>query len=150
MSNQPEQLTLRPSRRKNLLALIICLAFVLIGVSTRQTSGQFSVGGLPWWAIFFLFCSIVPTLLLVPGSTLIRMDEQGFTSRNFWKTWPNTRWATVGRFWAQPTVYGPGMVLFSGLHGKYMGMLPPVWFEQFSARGLANFMNEWRERHTGT
>lgn len=92
----PERI-LYPKKIKSILLLILCIAFVVIGV-LMINDGQ-KVG---WFvAITFLLGVVTFVINLVPKSSYLKLDESGFEICSLFRThkynWSDIAFFTVGR-----------------------------------------------------
>ena len=147
------EMTLRPSRLKYLVILIVCAGFVVSG--TLNLSKSSLIG----WAEIFFFGSnvIVFGVLLLPGSAYLKLDPTGFTIGSLFRT-RKLGWHEVDAFRVGTDRRRKLVVFnFSKLHrgqqfarkfastiSGYEAGLTDTY--GLSAEELAATMNEWRER----
>lgn len=152
----PLPLRLRTSRRKMLLLLFGCAAFVAAGVFVLPQSP-----GAAWGAIVFFGLGIPIALVnLLPGSSYLELDARGFTMCSLFRK-SFHRWEDVAEFFplpmgrARPMValrYAPsyqgqaaGRSLAKALAGAE-GALADTY--GMSAADLAALLNKVRAEHT--
>lgn len=109
-----EPIILRPKNSRTILLLIMSLAFVAIGV-------WLILRGEPkgYWCIFFLLCAIVFTIQLMPNSTYIKLQDDGFEMVSLFKS-AFIKWEEVDDF-APIVISGNELVGFNfteKYHGK--------------------------------
>jgi hypothetical protein len=155
-SDAPETMTLRPSRGKALLMLLIGVVFTASGilmVRDGRTMGWFVL-------IFFALCTVIFVTLLLPNAAYLRLSPEGFEIRSIFRSFRN-KWSDVTSFHAGRVGLNP-MVLItfapsyavgrkaravsSALTGGEGG-LPDTYGR--SAKELAALLNEWRARYAG-
>jgi hypothetical protein len=154
----PGPVILYPSRRKYLLMLIGSLIFVVgeiwiiwgTGDSGPRGPALFLFGG---GLIFFGWCAIVFSVMLLPGAGGLRLDREGFETTRLFRH-HRSRWQDVSGFDldAIRTVYPryPHRVVYNDKNpsGRFTGgdaTLPSLTYG-FSAAKLADLMNRWRWR----
>lgn len=94
-----DELTLTPSRRTQILLLVVAALFVTIGVmmlSERRVSAAdtwMTYAGIG----FFGLCGLVFVVQLIPGSAYLKIRRDGFEFRALWRggAW---RWSDVEEF----------------------------------------------------
>lgn len=152
MHNQ-NTLILRPSKIRTGLILALTLAFTVIGgwmVHGHRRGGWFA-------AIVFGLGSLVCALQLLPGSSYLLLEPDGFTVRTLYRS-QRYGWAEVERFGVtriggNKTVafdfssryerWRVGRQVAAGISG-YEGMLPDTY--GMKAEQLAGLLNEWKAR----
>ena len=152
---------LRPSRRTWLLVLVISLAFVAVGLLALfgpRPAEQEDVWVM-WLCVgFFGLVAGVSVLQLLPQTSCLRLDTEGFTIRSLFRE-QTYRWDDVDTFGA--TRIGPNkMVGFnfaphfrraerlrgvSAALAGFEGALPDTY--GMKAEELAHLMNEYKYRH---
>ena len=94
-----DELTLTPSRRKQVLLLVVAALFVAIGVmmlAERRVSAADT--GLAYAGIgFFAVCGLAFAVHLIPGSSYLKIRREGFEFRAFWRG-AVLRWSDVEEF----------------------------------------------------
>jgi hypothetical protein len=86
-------IVLRASRRKQLLLLLLCLAFVVIGVMMVRDGDSmgYFCGGL------FAVGAVVFVVNMLPNASYLRLDEEGFTFCSLFRA-HTVRWADIQEF----------------------------------------------------
>jgi hypothetical protein len=156
ISRFPGPLRLVPSRRKWLLVLAGCLAFVTIGIFFR---GDNPVVG--WLSIAFFGLGVpVAGAMLLPGAAGLVLDADGFDVTNMFRRY-RVRWINVTGFTVasvppslnKMVVYDDAAgkhnllgEISTGLVGRNAG-LPDTY--GMAAADLAQLMAGWRERAAG-
>lgn len=146
-------LILRPSKIRMGLFLALCLAFTVVGglmIYGNQRAGWYVV-------IVFGLGSLVFAVQLLPGSSYLLLEPDGFTVRALYRS-QKYGWAEVERFGVthiggNKTVafdfsseYGKGRVarrVAAGISG-YEGALPDTY--GMKPEQLAELLNEWKAR----
>ena len=147
------ELILRPNPRSFLMPLLSCAGLVLGALTVRKSDPI--VG----WVGILLFGSgaIVIGLLLLPGSSYLKLDSAGFTVCSLFRA-HSTSWYEVDSFQVARIVGRKFVVFnFSNLHrgqefarklssaiAGYEGALPEMY--ELSAGQLAAMMNDWLHR----
>jgi hypothetical protein len=148
-----DQLVLRASKLKNLLSALVSCVFIAGGV-WLILGGD----GIGWFvAGFFGLCLIVFLVQMLPQSSYLRLDPEGFEIRTLFQS-SRYKWDDVAVFGTKKI--GSKMVIFlfspeyeNGKTARGIslavagveGALPDTY--GMSAEELANLMNEWREKH---
>jgi hypothetical protein len=97
---------LRPSKRKWTLFFLASVGFVAGALMMLRDPGTDRF--MAYLCIFFFGgCAVCFLLLLVPGSSFLRLDPEGLTVRTMWRT-QSYRWSDIERF---------GVGEFSTTHG---------------------------------
>jgi hypothetical protein len=147
-------LELRTSPWRNVGLLAVSLIFVATGVLMVR-DGE----GIGWFVLgFFGLCALVFALQLLPGTSRLRLDQNGFTVTSLFRS-STVRWSEVARFFVAQ-VGGRAMVcwdyagavphstasrrLSRALAGVEAG-LPDTY--GLSAEALASLLEDWRQRH---
>jgi hypothetical protein len=146
-------LILRPSKIKVGLILALCLAFTVGGgwmIHGHRRGGWFA-------AIVFGLGSLICALQLLPGSSYLLLEPDGFTVRTLYRS-QKYGWAEVERFGVtriggNKTVafdfsrryerWRMGRQVAAGISG-YEGMLPDTY--GMKAEQLAGLLNAWKTR----
>jgi hypothetical protein len=152
-SEIPDTLLLRPSRKRWLLLLVLCLAFTAGGVMAAARGEIVGWLGL----IFFGLCSVVAVILLLPNSAYLRLTRDDFEVRSLFRS-HRVRWTDVKAF--RPGRIGfNAMVLYdfapsyaasrrmraiSSAIGGAEGAVPDSY--GLSVPDLARLLEEWRVR----
>ena len=147
----PGPVRLYPSRRKWLLVALGGIAFTAIGIGmvlTGDWTGWFAVG-------FFGLVAIVAILALLPGSSRLMLDKDGFEATTLYRG-ARKRWAETSEF-GTADISGETFVVFddltltpgalTGFNTSNIGRnsaLPDTY--GLSAEELANLMSDWRNR----
>jgi hypothetical protein len=147
------ELILRPNLRRSLLPLLSCAGLVVGALTVRKSDPIIG------WVGILLFGSgaIVIGLLLLPGSSYLKLDSDGFTVCSLYRA-HSTSWYEVDSFQVARIVGRKFVVFnFSNLHrgqeftrklssaiAGYDGGLPEIY--ELSAEQLAAMMNDWRQR----
>jgi len=156
LSRFPGPVVLVPSRRKWLLVLGGCLAFVAIGLWTMHDEPLWG-----WLAVgFFGVGALVAALMLLPGAGGLLLDSDGFEMTSLFRR-HRCRWAEVSEF--EVVRLPPSrqkMVVFDDARTKdsalaklnrsfagRSGGLSDSY--NLSHEDLAAIMNAWRARATG-
>lgn len=149
----------RPSRTKWLRLMLVCLAFVAVGISVLSAS---AVGG--WLCIVFFGLGVIVCLVaLLPGSGYLKLTSSGFEYasmyRRFYRNWSDVETFYV---WTVPTAFRVQMVKFQArshaLDRENAAQsrptdpgtdiaLPDTY--GMAAQSLANLLNGWLERNRG-
>lgn len=152
-----ETLEMRPSPVSNILFLLLCGVFVVLGVRLMPTHGW--VAGLTIG--FFGLGVVVFIVKLIPGSSYLRLDARGITVRTLYRTW-RVNWEDVSDFFVarigvramvcwnfRPGYTGQSRsrAFARGLTGVEAG-LPDNYGR--SAKALADLLNQWRTSHAGS
>ena len=147
-------LTLYPSKSNNIPLLLVSLLFTAI---------PWLIEDAPWYvwtgSAFFTLCALVFLITLIPGSSYLRLTEQGFVVRSLYRTWPLTT-HSVSEF-SVADVSRQRLVIYDSsvdstqsprlsgfnrwLTGSSSG-LPDTY--GLTPEALAALMNEWRQRHS--
>ncbi len=147
------ELTLRPSRLRYLLFITFFAGFVAGGALMVRA------GNPKGWAAILLFgvLMVVCCMLLLPGSTYLKLDPTGFTICSLFRV-HSIRWYEVDSFEAANgpkinfvvinfSTFGQGQQFARKLAvalGRHDVLLPDTY--GLSAEDLAAVMNDWRER----
>jgi hypothetical protein len=87
------ELTFRYNPRKAIFVIVVGLAFVLVGIFIRH---QYPVAG--WSCVcFFGLVSLIGSLVFVPGSTRLIVNDEGFVMIHLWRRY-QLRWTEVRDF----------------------------------------------------
>ena len=150
-----EKKTYRPKNPKTILLGLISLAFVIIG--SYMIQGE----PLKGWLItsFFGLCLLVFILQLIPGSTELKLTEEGFEMTSLFRK-NTTKWADiksfkVGYLGQKKTVkfdyvdghskHTAGKLIAKQLSGNH-GALPSTY--GLKANELLKILNEWKNKTT--
>jgi hypothetical protein len=150
LSRFPGPMMLYPSRRKWLLILLTCVAFVAIGIwmSSETPKGWFVLA-------FFGACLVIAAVVLLPGAAALKLDREGFETTKLFCRY-SVRWQDATGFEAA-RIAGNDMVVYDdrnatgraiaslnvALVGRNAG-LPDTY--ALPAEVLASLMARWRER----
>jgi hypothetical protein len=162
VETEPNSLTLYPNKKKTLLFILGCAAFVGIILLT--------IKGPPSWfdwlgIIFFGSGVVVFTINLLPNCTHLKLSEKGFEARTLYRS-SFTPWADVELFGAG-TAMGNKTVCFAysafspslkkaskdGVgwlrklnNTEGIGWLPQTY--GMSAEDLAKLLNKWKQKYS--
>lgn len=146
-------LILKPSIGKTLLLLFVCLVF-LLGSTFIFNDNQW----IAWLGIiFFGLGSIVFTLHLIPGSSQLKLSEEGFTITSLFKS-HLIKWEDIERFYISNIGRRKAVVFdYSKNHKKHNagkaiakavakvhGALPDNY--GMKLEDLAKLLNEWKRK----
>ena len=153
LSRFPGPVTLYPSRRKWLLVLLVGLVLGAGGVLMLR-AGEW----LGWLSlVFFAVVSLTALAAMLPGSSRLRLDKDGFEVRMLFRG-SRKRGAETSEFGAAPIPpSGQVFVVFDDLTTTHKtlagistaivgrnGALPDTF--GLAAEDLAQLMTEWRRR----
>ena len=148
---EDNRLLLRPSKKGSLGLLLICSAFVALGV------WMVSKGELIGWfaSCFFGLGVIVAIVQLLPNASHLHLTESGLEVRTLYRSW-SVSWKDVA-FFATASIGHNRMVVFNysdhydrakmmrGFARKiagYEGALPDTY--GMKAEELADMLNSWK------
>jgi hypothetical protein len=150
----PGPVTLSVSRRKWFLMLVGSGAFTAAGIAMASSNASTGWPG----AIFFGLCTVVATVMLLPGAGMLRLDRDGFEVTSLFRRhrsrWPDTRGfesAAIPPSMIHRVVYddanlsGKSIAWLNAMIAGHNAGLPDT-FGLSSARDLADLMTRWRER----
>jgi hypothetical protein len=160
LSRFPGPVTLYPSRRKWMLVLAGCAAFVTIAIWMVSTGngGDVLYG---WLALLFFGCGVlVSAIMMVPGAGSLTLDRDGFEIINMYRR-SFFRWSDGSGFTAK--ILPPAtqhVVVFdsAGAAHKSLGRLNTMFAGRnaglpdtygLPAKDLAELLSKWRERALG-
>ena len=141
---------LRPSKRKVLLLLAICLSFTAVGVAMLLEGEGLSA----WFAASFFGLGLAVSLAnLWPGASYLKLTPTGMECRSLFRRW-SMPWKAVGEFgvaqarykkivvinlsdWGYPQQADINLWLTGATHA-----LPDTY--GLKAEELAKLLNEWR------
>jgi len=105
-----DEITLRPSRAKQAIMLIVSGLFVLGGIFTLDHEAKTSDAWTAYGSIiFFGLCSLVSAIQLLPGSSFLKIRKEGFEFRALWRE-TSCSWSDVEKFGvAEFTTYHAGI-----------------------------------------
>lgn len=146
--------TYRPKITKTIFLALISLTFVVMGffiIDDDPRIGFMSLG-------FFGFCLLVFIIQLIPGSTELKLTNEGFEMTNLFKKnfikWCDVESFEIGSLGANQTI----LIDFVENHienkvGKYIskklagyhGALPSTY--GLEAKELLTIMNEWKRKY---
>ncbi len=149
------QLILYPSKIKNFLFLILCIGFVLIGIwmiIDKEPLG---------WFVALTFAIGIPVfvIMMLPGSTHLKLDKDGFETRTLFRcstySWKDISIFIPGKIGGNETVlfnFSPhyegqeaGRKVALAISGVE-GALPDTYGKK--AEDLAEIMNEWKSKYS--
>jgi hypothetical protein len=154
VSGEPQ--VLRPSKRRMLTWVGVCLAFVAAG-AFLTTTGEFV------WGVaavgFFGLGAIVLGITLLPGASFLKLEREGFEVRSLYRS-GSYRWSDVQEF--RPVAIPPSGVMLAGFDFSPNARPAAAWLSSsvagvegclpdtygLSAEELAGVMEAWRTRHT--
>ena len=153
LSRFPGPVALSPSRRKWILVLLGCAAFVAIGVGIMPKDKAST-----WFVIaFFGLGALIAAVMLLPGAGGLTLGRHGFEVTSLFRR-HSFRWGeTTGFTAAQIPRARRKMVVFddANVKGSAMGSLNVALVGRtssvldtygLSAEDLAKLMARWRER----
>jgi hypothetical protein len=99
LASFPGPVTLHPGRRKFVLALAGCLAFVAIAIWLLQEGSLSPAGTAKVWLglVVFGVCALVPAVMLLPGAGRLTLDAGGFEQVSLYVK-RRVPWHQVGNF----------------------------------------------------
>ena len=148
MTADPTPMTLYPRRSSAIWLLVVCTAFVAIGIWTGSSGDWVGFLG----AAFFGLGIPVALIELIPGSSFLHIDSNGITFSNLFRK-ASLPWSDVGEFYVV-TMAHHEMVGFnfaptydrartaravSKIIGKCEGALPDTYGKK--AEDLARLLN---------
>src|ERR1035438_7638336 len=108
---EPQTLMLRPSKRKTLLYLLVCLALTVMAAFMNATGG----GAMGWVGlILFGLGALTFMVQLMPGASYLNLTPDGFVISSLFRKWPLIRWAEVSEFRVVTVPRRRKMVVFDG------------------------------------
>jgi len=135
--------TIRPSLLQNGLLALGCL---LIAVALFRGDDSAKMDGALLMALFLVLSAAVVLAVHLPGCTGIWLDDEGFLTRDMYKT-ERYRWSEVGPFSVRRRMLGTSVEFAFTQPGETMPQIRhlPRGLGRSPVR-IARFMNEWRDR----
>ena len=150
-----ENKTYRPKKSKTVLLALVSLVFLLIGLYMIKEEPL--KGGMI--TAFFGICFLVFVVQLIPGSTELKLTEEGFEMTNLFRK-NTTKWTDVesfqigylGRnktimfdFVEQYKKQATGKIIAKQISGNH-GALPSTY--GLRAAELLQILNAWKTKHS--
>jgi hypothetical protein len=86
MTPEPRELVLRPAKRKWVLVTLICGAFSIVGVGMVLNAAAPFDRVQAWFGLgFFGLGLVIAVVQLLPGSSFVRISEEGLLVRSLWR-----------------------------------------------------------------
>ena len=144
---------LRPSRLRLVGLLLVCAAFVAVGVAALHQSAL--VGWL--CIVFFGLGGGIAVVSLFPGASYLRLTDEGFELCAAFRKTPMIPWGDVSEFRVARLPRGGRMVVFDWRKERTGGLQKisrtlvganAGLGQQYGMKhqALADLMNEWRSR----
>jgi len=152
LPERQSSVVLRPSKRKMILLMLVCLTFVAGGIYLVQ---EVLPGG--WFAVLFGGVGLVVFVIqIIPGASYLQLKRDGFEFCSFFRKSGLIRWGQVSEFgvWLVPlsrteiVVFdyeGLSKRVFRDVNRRLMGAsdgLPDSY--GLKPQELADVMNAWR------
>jgi hypothetical protein len=101
---------LRPRKTKWLLVLLVCMAFVVIGLFMLRDPEAAQMRTWVYVGVtFFALGTFASLVQLIPGSSFLRLTSEGLSVRTLWRT-TSYQWTDIARF---------GVGEFTTTHGPF-------------------------------
>ncbi len=144
----------RPKKTKTILLALISLLFTVIGLFVNQDES--TKGGLI--SVFFGLCLLVFIIQLIPGSTELKLTNEGFEITNLFcknlTKWKDVETFKIGYTGRNKTImfdyvqdhnkHETGKIIAKQLSGSHGG-LPTTY--GLKAADLLEIMNEWKKKY---
>jgi hypothetical protein len=151
-------LVLRPSKRRAVLYLLLCLALTVMDVFVIVGGGKV----IGWFGVVFFGAGVLIFVVqLIPGASYLHLAPDGFVVCSLFRKWPVIRWEDVSEF--QVASVPPSrmkMIVFDWaqapkpqlrkINRALVGAgdaLPDTY--GLEPQELADIMNDWRSAFTG-